>query len=129
MTILLDTSVIIDTLRRRRGRRELLGGVLREGYDLACCAINIAEVYSGMRPAEVRATAEFFDNLKYVEIDRGTARNAGELRAKWQRRGKTLSLPDAMIAAVALSLDLTLATDNAKDFPMPELRFLALPRD
>jgi len=30
---------------------------------------------------------------------------------------------------VALSLDVTLATDNAKDFPMPELRFLALPRD
>jgi predicted nucleic acid-binding protein len=82
-----------------------------------------------MRPEEVRTTAEFFDNLKYVEIDRGTARNAGELRAKWRRRGKTLSLPDAMIAAVALSLDLTLATDNAKDLPMPELRFLALPRD
>ncbi|MGD1154588.1 MAG: type II toxin-antitoxin system VapC family toxin [Terriglobia bacterium] len=129
MTILLDTSVMIDTLRRRRGRQELLESLLREGHDLACCAINIAEVYSGMRPEEVRATAEFFDNLKYVEIDRGTARNAGELRAKWRRRGKTLSLPDAMIAAVALSLNLPLATDYAKDFPMPELRFLAVPRD
>jgi hypothetical protein len=129
MTILLDTSVIIDALRRRRGRRELLGGVLREGHDLACCAINIAEVYSGMRPEEVRATAEFFESLKYVEIDPGTARHAGELRANWRRRGKALSLPDAMIAAVVLSLNLTLATDNAKDFPMPELRFLALPKD
>jgi tRNA(fMet)-specific endonuclease VapC len=128
MTILLDTSVIIDTLRRRRGRGELLGALLGEGHDLACCAINIAEVYSGMRPEEVRATAGFFDNLKYVEIDRGTARNAGELRAKWRRRGKTLSLPDAMVAAVALAEDLTLATDNVKDFPMHELRLLTLPK-
>ena len=81
-----------------------------------------------MRPEEVRATAGFFDNLKYVEIDRGTARNAGELRAKWRRRGKTLSLRDAMIAAVASAEKLTLATDNVKDFPMPELRLLTLPK-
>jgi predicted nucleic acid-binding protein len=82
-----------------------------------------------MRPEEVRITGRFFDDLLYVEISREIARSAGDLRAKWRQRGKTLSLPDAMIAAVALAENLTLATDNVKDYPMPELRFLALPKD
>ena len=46
MTVLLDTSVIIDVLRQRRGRRELLRSLLEQGYELACTAINVAEVYS-----------------------------------------------------------------------------------
>ncbi len=74
-------------------------------------------------------TSEFFENLLYKETRRETARNAGEMRAKWQKRGRTLSLPDAMIAAVALAEDLTLATDNVKDFPMPELKLLTLPKE
>ena len=82
-----------------------------------------------MRPEEERTISRFFDDLLYVEMSRETARNAGELRAKWRQRGRTLSLPDAMIAAVALAENLTLATDNVKDFPMPELRFLPLPKD
>ena len=129
MTILLDTCVIIDALLRRRGRWELLRTLKGEGHLLACCAITVAEVYSGMRPEEARATSELFDDLQYVETSREAASNAGELRVKWRQRGKTLSLPDAMIAAVVLAQELTLATDNVKDFPMPELKFLSLPKE
>jgi predicted nucleic acid-binding protein len=129
MTILLDTCVIIDALLRRRGRWELLRTLKGEGHLLACCAITVAEVYSGMRPEEARATNELFNGLQYVETSREAASNAGELRVKWRQRGKTLSLPDAMIAAVVLAQELTLATDNVKDFPMPELKFLSLPKE
>jgi len=127
MTILLDTCVIIDALLRRRGRWELLRNLQGEGHSFACCAITIAEVYSGMRPEEARATSELFDNLWYVVTSRAAARNAGVLRAKWRQHGKTLSLSDAMIAALALAENLTLATDNVKDFPMPDLKLLDLP--
>ena len=127
MIILLDTSVIIDALRRRRGRRELLVALVEEGHELACCAINVAEVYSGMRPHEAEATAELIDGLEYVGISREAARHAGELRLEWQRKGKTLSLPDAIIAAVALRKDLTVATDNARHFSLLRLNLLPLP--
>ena len=127
MTILLDTSVIIDGLRRRRGRREFLRAMLEQGHELACCAINVAEVYSGMRPHEAKMTAEFIADLQYVEISREAARQAGELRLEWQRKGKTLSLPDAIIGAVALTQDLTLATDNVRDFAMLGLRLASMP--
>jgi len=37
-------------------------------------------------------------------------------------------LPDLTIAAVAITNGLRLATDNPKDFPMPELRLQPFPR-
>jgi len=127
MRILLDSSVIIDTLRNRRDRRNLLRALVEEGHELVCCAINVAEVYSGMRPHEEAATAELVDGLEYVDISREAARDAGELRLEWRRKGKTLSLPDAILGAVALRSDLTLATDNARHFPMLHLKLLPLP--
>ena len=51
-TYLLDTSVIIDALNDKRGRREFLLGLVRQGHLLACCPVNVTEVYAGMRPKE-----------------------------------------------------------------------------
>jgi len=127
MRILLDSSVIIDALRNRRDRRNLLRALVEEGHELVCCAINVAEVYSGMRPNEEAATAELIDSLEYVDITREAARGAGELRLEWRRKGKTLSLPDAILGAVARHNDLSLATDNVRDFPMLHSKLLSLP--
>ena len=127
MTILLDSSVLIDVLRERRGRRELLTQWLHEGHILACCAVNITELHAGMRKGEEGITARLFDGLDYIEIPPAAARRAGDLLREWRRRGRTLSLPDAMIGAMAVELGLALATDNRKDFPMAELRFMPVP--
>jgi len=54
--LLLDTSVLIDVLRRRNGRRELLAELVRAGHTLSTTALNIAEVYGGMRPGETAPT-------------------------------------------------------------------------
>jgi len=127
MIILLDTSVLIDALNARAEIRSFLQDHLRAGNTLACCAITIAEVYAGMRPHEAPATSEFLDALDYYETTRATARRAGNLKAAWSRKGQTLSLPDVLIAAVALEHSLALATANRKHFPMPELKLLPLP--
>jgi predicted nucleic acid-binding protein len=80
-----------------------------------------------MMPNEAEATDEFFQGLECIEISQEIARKAGCLKYEWGRKGITLNIPDAVIAATALGLNLTLATDNARDFPMPELKFVALP--
>ena len=126
MITLLDTSIIIDVLRERRGRHDLLRQLAQQGHRFAYCPINVTEVYAGMRPSEVEVTADLFDRLEYVEVTFEIAQTAGNLILEWRGKGRTLELPDAMIAAVALQLGLTLATDNRKDFPMRELEFLPL---
>ena len=125
-TLLLDSSVIFDHLNGRKGRSELLEDLLRNGHALGCCAINVAEVYAGMRPSEEQRTEQFLSSLEYLEITRPVAALAGRLRAEWLRKGRTLGLSDLLIAAVAIHYDILLATDNAQDFPMGELRLLPL---
>jgi len=127
MTVLLDTSVIIDTLNRRNGRREFVLQLLADGHTLACCTVTVAEIYAGMKPHEAPLTERFFDTLVYYVATKATARAAGELKAVWTRKGHTLALPDLMIAAVAIENNLMLATDNRRHFPMPGLKLLPLP--
>jgi predicted nucleic acid-binding protein len=56
-TYLLDTSVIIDALIDKKNRRQLLRELITQGNTLACCPINITEVYAGLRPKEEQSTA------------------------------------------------------------------------
>ena len=125
--ILLDTMAIIDAIKGKDGRAEFLDHLLEQRNLLACCSINVTEVYAGMRAQEARVTEELLRSLKFYEVTWDIARKAGELKNEWAKQGFTLFLPDVTIAAVAITHGLTLMTGNRKDFPMPELRFLAVP--
>jgi predicted nucleic acid-binding protein len=125
-TSLLDTSVIIDAINDRNGRNELLETLIGQGTLLACCSINVTEVYMGMRPHEVERTQEVLSSLEFYPVTWEVAKLAGELYRQWRQKGQTLALPDLTIAAVAIRNGLQLITDNPKDFPMPELRLYRL---
>lgn len=126
-TILLDTSVIFDHFNGRRGRTDFLDQLIEQGHVLACCSVNITEVYAGLRPGEETKTEAFIDSLEYLPVTAAIARQAGLLRRDWQKKGQTLSYTDVTIAAVALSNAAPLLTDNRKHFPMSELQILAMP--
>jgi predicted nucleic acid-binding protein len=126
---LADTSLIIDLINNRNGRREFIRQLLKPGYTLSCCTINVIEVYTGMQPGEEAITANWFERLLYRDVTREIAERAGAIRYYWRTRGKTLSLADATIAAVAIHLSLILLTDNGKHFPMPEIVRHPLPTD
>jgi predicted nucleic acid-binding protein len=128
MQILLDTSVIIDALRMRRGRRQWLAQLVRSGHTLTTSALNLAEVYAGMRRSEETQTKAFLLALRCHEINASIAELAGRLKSEWAKKGRTLTLADTMVAAVALQQRCPLATDNRKDFPMPELQLPELPQ-
>jgi predicted nucleic acid-binding protein len=127
MTLLLDTTILIDALRHRQGRRELLAKTVHQGHRLATTTINLAEIYAGMRPVEEARTKMFLDGLEYYPVTAAIARRAGRLKWEWSRKGRTLSLDDMLIAAAALEHGLTLMTDNRMDFPMRQLELYSLP--
>jgi predicted nucleic acid-binding protein len=128
MDILLDTTILIDALRNRKDRRALLAECVRTGHNLVTTALNVAEVYSGIRLQEEEATSVFLDQLGCYATTAEIGRLGGRLKNQWALRGRTLSLIDAMIAATAITHSCTLMTDNDRDFPMAELSKFAMPK-
>jgi predicted nucleic acid-binding protein len=125
MRLLLDTSVLIDVLRTKKRRREELAELVRSGHTLATTVLNVAELYSGMLRGEEARTEALLGNMDCYDLTGSAARLAGRLKRDWSRKGRTLSLPDMIVAAVAIENGFHLFTDNRKDFPMPELSLYA----
>ena len=126
-TYLLDTSVIIDALNGKQNRDQILKELLREGHLLACCSINVTEVYAGLRSHEETRTRELLESLQYFPISWLVARLAGLLKRDYARKGITLASTDVTIAAIAIHHQLILITDNLKHYPMKELSIYPLP--
>ena len=64
---LLDSTLIVDALNEKRGRADLIDRLVREGNFLACCAINVGEVYAGMRPAEAGSTEKLLGSFSTMK--------------------------------------------------------------
>ncbi len=126
MTYLLDTNIIIDALNGKRNRPEQLEKLITKGNLLACCSINITEIYAGMRRGEEEVTERLLQSLQLYPVTFPVARLAGVLKRDYSKKGKTLTVPDATVAAVAIHYELPLISDNAKDFPMEELQLYTL---
>lgn len=127
MKLLLDTTVVIDALRRRHNRPAWLISLLNDGYRFAVSASTVAEVYAGMRLGEELKTATLLETLDILPVTQSIAYRAGTLKAGYARKGVTLTLVDMFIAATAIDHGLPLVTDNLKHFNLPELTLHPLP--
>lgn len=123
---LLDTTVLVNAIRRRQGKAELLRYLLTQGGNLACSTITIAEIYAGMRPHEKERTKELFAQLVAHDVTSAIAAVGGLLKNEWAAKGRILSITDMPIAATAIMHKCVLVTDNVKDFPMSEVRLYPL---
>lgn len=120
MTVLLDTTVLIDALRGRPAAERLLA-LRSTGQVPWVCAINVEEVWRGVRAGEERAVTRLFSGLRIAALGRGEGERAGVWRRTFATRGVTLAQADCLIAAAAVAVGARLATGNPRDFPMPEL--------
>lgn len=116
----LDTTVLIDFLRRRPAV-ERVAGLRASGEVPRTTAINVEEIARGLRGGETDAARRLFDGLKVLPIDRATAWQAGRWRNEFAARGVNLFQADCLIAAAAFVHRATLVTGNPKDFPMEGL--------
>lgn len=119
--LLLDTTVLIDVLRGRPAADRLrrLRGVAPPPY---VSAVNVEEVWRGLREDEVVAAERLFDGLRLAELGRREGRMAGGWRRAYAARGVTLAQADCLIAAAAQGVGARLATGNPRDFPMDEVQ-------
>jgi tRNA(fMet)-specific endonuclease VapC len=126
---LLDTSALIDFSKDREPARTRILAMIDQGDEVGVCAINVAEFYAGLPPEARSVWDEFFAALTYWPISRQAAMQAGQYRYAFARRGQTLTTTDALVAAVAQEHDAVVVTNNAKDYPMADVRALSLRKE
>ncbi len=121
MSILLDTTVLIDVLRGRRRTVERLRMLRRHGDVPFTTPISVEEIHRGLRDIDRVAATRLFDGLRIVPIGGLEGVRAGDWRRDHASVGTTLAQADCLIAAAAVAVGVPLATGSPKDFPMREL--------
>jgi predicted nucleic acid-binding protein len=113
--LLLDTSVIIDFLRRDEKKQSLLYRLAQQKHQLSISIITHTELYAGKSVWERKsARAELqtvFSGLGMLPLEKGVSEKAGEIRARYG-----IDLLDAIIAASAHVHGIELVTLNTKHF-------------
>lgn len=118
MTIVVDTSVLIDHLRGHEPARRALRGLVVSGERLAGAVLTRTEILAGLRPDEYEATSALLGAIDWVPVDEAVADRAGELARRFLRSHPAVDTVDYVIAATAEALDATLWTLNVRHFPM-----------
>lgn len=118
MRYLLDSTFAIDFLRARPQAVERMWRLVAAGDDPYITDVVLCEVATGIRPVELDALDTFVNGVEFVQPGPDVARRAGLWRGDAQRRGRTLSVPDALIAATAGALGASILTRNLRDFAL-----------
>jgi predicted nucleic acid-binding protein len=124
MSVLVDTSVIIDYLRGHRGAERVLEDA-RSSAPLHASEMTRLEVLAGMRADEESSTRALLSVFVWHPVDTLIAERAGELGRKWLPSHRSIDSADLAIAATVTVTGCELLTCNIKHFPM--FTDLALP--
>lgn len=116
--LLLDSTVLIDVLRRRPAAVDRLRSMRRGGDEPWVCAISVEEIWRGIRVAEEAGVRRLFRGLRLAQLGVVEGERAGTWRREFAARGVTLHQANCLLAAAALGIDGELATGNPDDFPM-----------
>lgn len=106
---LIDTNTLIDAQMKKLPEKGLqfLTNIINENFTISF--ITYIE-FLGYKYT-TQATEEFIALANVIEINKSIIDTCIALR-----KAQTIKLPDAVIAATALSLDCVLVTNNEKDF-------------
>ncbi len=122
MTVLVDTSVLIDYLRGHHRAAEVLERE-RAAAPLHASEMTRLEVLAGMRRSERARTLALLSTFVWHSVDTEVAEQAGALGRTWLASHHTIDGADLAIAATAIRTGAQLLTRNVRHFPMfPDLR-------
>lgn len=122
MRYVLDTTFVIDYLRGLPAAVDRFRAMFEAGDDPIVTDIVTAEAWSGTSPGGDDALERLLRYIEYVHPGPATSRVAGGWRADARRRGRTLSLPDALVAATAHDLAAAVLTRSVRDYALTPAR-------
>lgn len=120
MKYMLDTNICIFLIKHKPDTviRKLM---MHDPEDICISAITYAELRHVVEKSQAKernqiALTLFLSEIKIVPFDDLAAQVYGAIKADLQRKGTPIGPLDTLIASHAKSLDLTLVTNNTREF-------------
>jgi tRNA(fMet)-specific endonuclease VapC len=120
MKYMLDTNICIYLIRKKPV--QVLKRLQKiEASDVCISSITLAELEYGIQKSLNKsqnriALAEFTASLEIMPFEADAAIKYGEIRADLESKGAPIGANDMLIAAHALSLKVTIVTNNIREF-------------
>lgn len=122
---LLDTNICIYILKKKP--QNVYNNFIK--YDvgeIAISTITFAELQYGVQKSSKiienqLALNEFIKPFNVIDFDFNSAIVYAEIRAELEKQGKIIGTMDLLISSIAISNNLTLVTNNTKEFERIEL--------
>src|ERR1700693_1586790 len=119
MRFLLDTNIVSDLVRHPRGR--IFDRISEVGEEDVCTSIIVAAElrYGATKKNSSRLMSQLeavLGALEVLALEAPVDAVYGVIRAGLERTGQPIGANDMLIAAHALALDLTVVTENEREF-------------
>lgn len=119
--MILDTSFIIDILRKRENALKRLGTLIEKNESLKITTLTIFELFSGLVNStkyekEKGEIEKILKSQIIISLGEESAKKAGEIDGQLSSEGNTLEPIDIMIGAIALLNKEKVLTRNISDF-------------
>ena len=116
---LLDTNIVSDLVRNPQGA--VATRIAKEGESSICTSVVVAaEIrYGARKKASRRLTRQvelILSAMEVAPLEEPADHYYGKIRTGLEQKGKSIGPNDLLIAAHALSLDLTVVTANKREF-------------
>jgi len=120
MKLMLDTNTCIALIKRKPAHALQQFSKYQIG-DIGISAVTLAELRYGVSKSQHQAKnhaalEEFILPLEFAAFDEEATAIYGIVRAVLEKKGTPIGPLDTMIAAHALSLGVTLVTNNTREF-------------
>jgi tRNA(fMet)-specific endonuclease VapC len=120
MNYLLDTNICV-LLIRQKSPQVLKKLISHSITDIALSALTVAELQYGVQKSSQpyqnqQALDQFLLPLTSIPFDEQDAIAYGQIRATLEAQGLPIGAVDTLIAAQAVRYNLTLATNNVREF-------------
>ncbi len=127
MKFLLDTNICIYIIKQKPPEVLQRFNAYQVG-DIGISSITVAELEFGVQKSQFpaknqQALTQFLLPLQIADFDNAAAIIYGNVRATLEKQGTPIGSLDTLIAAHALSLQVTLITNNVEEFSrVPNLK-------
>ena len=120
-----DSNVFIRASKGFEAELTFLNKQIKRN-ELIVSVVAIGEFYAKATEPEKQIFDDLIARFGVLEIDETIAKLAGDYRSEFLRKSKRVYLLDCFLAAQAKINKLTLVTCNKADFPMKDVKIIAL---